>query len=567
MLRWLYVIVLAGALLTGIGIRFARLGEVPPGFHQDEACNGYDAYSILKTGRGQHGHFMPILAQAFNDYRPVLIDYTAVPLIAAFGLKPAVVRMAGALWGSVDLIAITILAGLMFGLPGAAMAALLCAFSPWQLPLSRLGAAYITASTLVSLATLCFFRWLEEPDRRRWLFYSSIFFGLAFYSHPITKAFVPPFLMLLAVLHWKECKQAGFDAILALVLVGLIAIPQAAVIALTPAARTQFGTTSLFKLVSEYSPHASLFAHGEVMAAAWASYFTPRFLFLQSYFGDPDLLLNLPEVGNLLPIQAVLIVPAVCALFIARRRKIALLLIGWLMIAAIPGGMTVPPGLRRELPAPPKAGRVTAFEAPSATIRPAGRPSSPTPGLLLAHPAQRRDLLAIAPWTLFSALGFVVLIDLVTVSAPATAVVVVGLILITGVQGVERTRAYFRDYPVLAAPFFKYGMEQVVRGVDQLGDPNQRVAVSSRIAQAYIFFLFFDQYPPALFQKEPDNHRVGLFTQVREFGRYYLYSPYALYFTFPHGTFVFAGAEPLPAKPALVIRYPDGTLAYSIVVK
>lgn len=170
MLRWLYVIVLAGALLTGIGIRFARLGEVPPGFHQDEACNGYDAYSILKTGRGQHGHFMPILAQAFNDYRPVLIDYTAVPLIAAFGLKPAVVRMAGALWGSVDLIAITILAGLMFGLPGAAMAALLCAFSPWQLPLSRLGAAYITASTLVSLATLCFFRWLEEPDRRRWLF-------------------------------------------------------------------------------------------------------------------------------------------------------------------------------------------------------------------------------------------------------------------------------------------------------------------------------------------------------------------------------------------------------------
>ena len=34
-----------------------------------------------------------------------------------------------------------------------------------------------------------------------------------------------------------------------------------------------------------------------------------------------------------------------------------------------------------------------------------------------------------------------------------------------------------------------------------------------------------------------------------------------------HGTFVFAGADPIPAPPTFSIRYPDGTVAYNIVSK
>src|SRR5208282_6508390 len=120
--RW-WLALTAAALLAGIGLRVTWLDQVPPGFNQDEACNGYDAYSILRTGRDQHGNFLPLVVQAFNDYRMPLFDYSLVPLIAAFGLTPAVVRLGAAVWGSVDLAAMTAMAGLTLGWPGAAVAA------------------------------------------------------------------------------------------------------------------------------------------------------------------------------------------------------------------------------------------------------------------------------------------------------------------------------------------------------------------------------------------------------------------------------------------------------------
>ena len=45
-LWWLIPILLLAAFL-----RFYKLGQVPSGFVNDEAAFGYNAYSILKTGR------------------------------------------------------------------------------------------------------------------------------------------------------------------------------------------------------------------------------------------------------------------------------------------------------------------------------------------------------------------------------------------------------------------------------------------------------------------------------------------------------------------------------------
>jgi hypothetical protein len=75
------------ALAAGILVRTIALDGAPPGLHHDEACNGYDAYSIMLTGRDHHGHFMQIAIEAFGDYRPPIFDYSLVPLIAAFGPK------------------------------------------------------------------------------------------------------------------------------------------------------------------------------------------------------------------------------------------------------------------------------------------------------------------------------------------------------------------------------------------------------------------------------------------------------------------------------------------------
>ena len=40
------------ALAAGILIRTVALDAAPPGLHHDEACNGYDAYSLCGMGGG-----------------------------------------------------------------------------------------------------------------------------------------------------------------------------------------------------------------------------------------------------------------------------------------------------------------------------------------------------------------------------------------------------------------------------------------------------------------------------------------------------------------------------------
>ncbi|MBI2009816.1 MAG: hypothetical protein HYS86_01425, partial [Candidatus Chisholmbacteria bacterium] len=52
--RWLVLIVFFAAIL-----RLSLLGQNPPGLYWDEVSLGYNAYSILKTGRDEHNEFLP----------------------------------------------------------------------------------------------------------------------------------------------------------------------------------------------------------------------------------------------------------------------------------------------------------------------------------------------------------------------------------------------------------------------------------------------------------------------------------------------------------------------------
>ncbi len=83
LLNRICIALIAIAILAGTALRTARLGTVPLGLHPDEACEGYDAYSILETGRDHRGHFMPLAMESFHDYRmPLSFWYSLVPLVA-----------------------------------------------------------------------------------------------------------------------------------------------------------------------------------------------------------------------------------------------------------------------------------------------------------------------------------------------------------------------------------------------------------------------------------------------------------------------------------------------------
>ena len=58
----------------------------------DEAALGYNAYSIIQTGRDEYGQFLPLIFKSFGDYKPGFYVYLTIPFIKIFGLNEISVR-------------------------------------------------------------------------------------------------------------------------------------------------------------------------------------------------------------------------------------------------------------------------------------------------------------------------------------------------------------------------------------------------------------------------------------------------------------------------------------------
>lgn len=78
--------------LLSLFINLYKKDNVPPCLNTDEAAFGYNAYSLLKTGRDEYGAFLPLRLKSFGDYKMPLYSYLSVPFIAVFGLNEFGVR-------------------------------------------------------------------------------------------------------------------------------------------------------------------------------------------------------------------------------------------------------------------------------------------------------------------------------------------------------------------------------------------------------------------------------------------------------------------------------------------
>ena len=66
----------------------------------DEASIGYNAYSLLQTGRDEYGKIFPLIFKSFGDYKPGVYIYLTIPFIAIFGLTELSVRLPSIILGS-----------------------------------------------------------------------------------------------------------------------------------------------------------------------------------------------------------------------------------------------------------------------------------------------------------------------------------------------------------------------------------------------------------------------------------------------------------------------------------
>ena len=69
-------------------LRFYKLTQAPPSLYWEEVALGYDAYSLLKTGKDHRGNSWPIVyLESYMDFKSLLYSYTLILSMAIFGLN------------------------------------------------------------------------------------------------------------------------------------------------------------------------------------------------------------------------------------------------------------------------------------------------------------------------------------------------------------------------------------------------------------------------------------------------------------------------------------------------
>ncbi|OGM32775.1 hypothetical protein A3D00_02195 [Candidatus Woesebacteria bacterium RIFCSPHIGHO2_02_FULL_38_9] len=192
-------------LLTALILRVLWLDKLPQGFTPDEASFGYDAYSILKTGKDQWGTAFPLVLQSFGDYKSPLYAYLTIPFVAVFGLNKFAVRLPNALLGTFAVLVTYLLVRELFKEKKLAIiASFLLAISPWHIMLSR-GAFESNLTTFfMPLGTYLFLKGLRYP---KYFVFSALAFGLNLFTYHSAKLVTPLVFFALTFLYRKQLIQ------------------------------------------------------------------------------------------------------------------------------------------------------------------------------------------------------------------------------------------------------------------------------------------------------------------------------------------------------------------------
>ncbi len=201
------IVLLVLIVALGFFLRTYRLSEVPYGFHIDEAQVGYNAFSLLKTGRDETGVLLPTHLKIWDFERPLGIAYLSIPGILTFGLSELGTRINTATIGIISiplvfLITQEIFKNRVFSL----LSTFLFAISPWHINLSRATSDAVVCFFFFILGT--FFAWKAlQKNSAMFVLFSYFLYTLSFFSYYSTRLIIPVFLLLFFLMALKEKKR------------------------------------------------------------------------------------------------------------------------------------------------------------------------------------------------------------------------------------------------------------------------------------------------------------------------------------------------------------------------
>lgn len=458
-------------ILVAVFFRFFRLTTSPPALNWDEASIGYNAYSILKTGRDEWGNLMPISFRAFGEQKLPGMIYASVPLISIFGLNEFGLRSTSALIGLLSVFVIYLLSKKLFNSNKLALiSATLMALSPWAIHFSRVSFE-ANLALLLTLLSIYFLSGANSQPMNYW--WSGLFATLSLYTYNSSRILFP--LLLLAYFFNRVIKISPKTktTLIRVAIVGFILCLPILRDLSTEEGRVRWGTLSIGSQKSFLDDIASSrgyttlpsvlprLIHNKAthytfkLANNYIKTFSTEFLFLS---GSSNTQRSVQEMGLLYLFELPLLVIGLFELIKNKRKykNSSRLILPWLLLAPISSAITI--------------------DAPSSV-----RTLSMLPALLLIESIGASIVLT---WL------------------KQKSIFIRSIFLIFVIWSIS----YFAFklwyvYPVKYADDWQYGYKQAMQYAYSHYDEVETIYFTSRYGEPHIYALFYGQFDPAKYHK------------------------------------------------------------------
>ncbi len=500
-MKRLSIFLLICIFLSAFFVRVYKVGEVPSGFHRDEAFLGYNAYSILHTGKDITGNFLPTHLASFI-YTPAGYSYVSIPFIAIFGLSEFSVRFASIFFGSATVVLTFFLARKLFQYYGKGVkeseanwlgyiSAILLALSPWHINLSRAASVSTIVVFFITLGVLLYILFVLKE--KLWILFASFFsfsLSLSFYIAPYSflPLFIPFMLLLLSGLRKKGSKVSIglyaffvlFPLLITILLPSLSLRAKSLSIFTSPSPQLVIdeqirndGVSGVLRSVTRVF-HNKPVAYGNIFLQNYFKHFSYDFLFTDQGFPDRY---RIPLHGLLYIVELPFLLLGAWVL-LSKKSIAGFLLVGWVLLVPIGSSLTFDdvPNLQRTLLVFPALSILTAYGVWQFIVR-------------IRH----------------------------------SGIIIKGIAVVFVVVACYQVLFYFHQYYIHASLYRSWyrhdGYKALVAKVNDLLPQYRKAIITNRESAPTIFFLFYSKYDPKTFQEQTRNTTMRDFDRIN-FGKY-----------------------------------------------
>ena len=489
-----YWIIIAILILAGV-LRVPFLDKYPSGLNADEAAIGYNAYSLIQTGKDEHGASWPLVFRSFDDYKPPLYVYLTLPFVKLLGLNIWAVRLPSAILGVLSVFIVFLLVRQLFPskkyLPE--ISSLLLAISPWHLHFSR-GGWEVNASTFLLLLGTYFF--IKAISDSRFLYLFGLSFALSLYTYHSARIIAPLLAFSLFLIYFKDIViKKNFTNIILSIFLGLtISLPIASQL-LSKEGQSRFSGVSIFadtgtlswvhemrridpnpdSIVTKikYNKYSAYFGK---YVQNYFSHFSPQFLYIS---GDKIDRSRIPGFGQMLSFTAPFALIGIAVLLLSKSKS-KYILIFWLLISPLAAALT--------------------YQSP--------------------HALRSENM--VIPLSIISAYGLYISVTSLLRSKTIFYFLTICLSAAIIYQFSNYLYSYYYLYPRELPVAWQYGFDQIAQYAGDNYDKYDKFIISDRYDQPYILMAFFLKYPPQVLQRElvmTPRDKFG-FSTVRQFGKF-----------------------------------------------